>query len=440
MVHYPGYELGASEYKQYIMVKMPEMGLTLKSGISSGYTGLVTLSSAAGDSSAGLERSGSFTIQIGSEQMTATVSNSTQINITARAANGTTAAAHVAGDPVYIVIGGVATDAFKIRQLKWERSGGTIYPKNFKVYTTSLADPRTPQESGYTADWDTPTTVTNNIAATWASGAIAKRPKWALIEFDLMTTDPARARLNTVTAVIDEATFDSATWLSSGDAGAVISAILSYVGVPTGAITDLFTGSNLSGNSTGKGGAWSVIADICEFSSLRVDVDQMSKLTISSDNFWTASIFTPSATWTRANSNQPSFTVTPGQNVSQVQMDWKTPAGVAGYSVYPATPDGLGKVEKLDDLIFENSGAADVAAQKRFLMMRYGWGITIVPTIDDATTNAACEIHAINWDIDPSLPVINRLFLITDVEHTFENRAQSTVISGVEIERYGNAQ
>lgn len=440
MVHYPGYKLGNSKYKQYVMVKMPVMGLTLKTGISSGYTGLVTLTTPGGDSSAGLERSGSFTIQIGSEQMTAFVSNSSQVNVTARAQNGTTAAAHVAGDPVYIVVSGVATDAYKVKQLKWARSGGTIYPKNFKVYTSTMDSPRAPGETGYTADWATPTTVTNNTSATWASSALTVRPKWVLIEFDLMTTDPARARLNTVTAIIDNATFDSATWLASGDAADLIVSILGYVGVPVGAISNLYTGTNMTSNSTAKGGAWSVISDICDFASLRIDVDQMSKLTISADNFWTASIFTPIATWTRANSNQPSFGASANTNVSQVQINWKLPDGTAGSSVYPASPDGYGKIETLDDMIFENSGAADIAAQKRYLMSKYSWSMTIMPTIDDATTNKAGEFHTVQWTIDPSLPDINRTFLATNVQHTFAGRSQSTVISGIEIERYSNEQ
>jgi len=110
------------------MIEMPSMQLSLKSDIASGFTGVTTLTTPGGDSSAGLARSGSTTIQIGSEQMTVTVAGAETINITARAQNGTTAAAHVASDPIYVVDGGVATDAYLINKLSWVRSGGTSYP------------------------------------------------------------------------------------------------------------------------------------------------------------------------------------------------------------------------------------------------------------------------------------------------------------------------
>lgn len=439
MAHYPGYELGSAP--EWIMLRMPAMGLTLKNTLASGVTGLATLTTPGGDTTVGLEQAGSITIQIGSEQMTASVSNATQINITARAQNGTSTAQHLAGDPIFVVVSGVATDAFKVTQVHWERAGGTIYPKDFKAYTSTLESPRTPEDAGFTADWSTIGNITGNLAATWSSAAISTRPRWIMISATKMTTDPARMRLNTIKATLDIATMQSSTTLAAADAGDLIVAILDYVGVPSGAISNAFSGANFAGNATGKGKAWAVVADICDYSACMVECDLMSKLTILGNNFWTASIFTVAKTWTRANSTNPSFNVGMGNGVSQVQINWSTPdKAESGTAVYPASPVGLGEIKTYDDQIYDSDLSAAVAAQNMYLMERYGWSIAITPTEDDNTNILGGETHRVTWDIDPDLPDVDRTFIVTSVEHTVSKRVPMTRISGVEIQRYGDEQ
>ena len=438
-VQTPGYFLNGNI--EWLLFKMPVMDLQLKAALTSGATGLVTLTKPGGDSSAGIARSGSFVFQIGDEQFTATNSNATQINISARGVNGTVAAAHVAGDPVYIVDSSVATDAYLVRLLKWARSGGTIYPKDFKLYTSNLPQPRKPTDAGYTADYGAPITVTANVASTWTSSAIAKRSKWLLMEISLMTTNPARARLNNLQALIEETTFDAASWLVTGNAGDLITTILNQVGFPTGAVAESVTLANIDKNTTAPAFAWDLIRDIADFSSVVVICDRMSKLTVTNDTFWTSTtVPTASQLWNRSNTKNPEVIARVGEAISQLQIEWKTPDGATtGTAVYPATPDGNGEIVIISDLIYADSTAASAASQKGYLQRRFGWGIR-VDCAYDYTSKAAREFHSLFYNIDPLLPEINRLFIVTDVQHSIRNRIPSTTIGGFEIERYSYEQ
>ena len=72
------------------------------------------------------------TLQIGNEQINYGGKTDTTINITARAVNGTTAAAHDSNDPVYLLDGGQATDAMLVKQIRWTRQGGPAAPASLQ--------------------------------------------------------------------------------------------------------------------------------------------------------------------------------------------------------------------------------------------------------------------------------------------------------------------
>lgn len=440
IIHYPGYTLGATGAKEWLLVELPAMELSLKADISSGFTGVTTLSKPGGDSNNGLPRSGSFTVQIGTEQMTASVSGATGLNITARAQNGTSPALHVAGDPVYFVDVGVATDGYLIRQLAWEHIGGTVHPKDFKLYTANLVGPRTPAESNYTLDYSTPTQITNNTASSWASSAISRRARHVLFECTLTTSSIGRVRLNSLKAIVDETTFNSSTWLATGNAGDLIVGILTAVGVPSGAVTDSTTVANMSDNSTAKGKAWTVISDVADFSGVFVDVSLMSRITIRDDSLWTASTITPTVNWTRSNCNNPQFNSDIDAGISQASMKWRSADNSAsGTVVYPSTAEDIGEVKDLGEYVYPDATAAGLAVQKKWAQLRYPYTITLLAS-EDSHQIAVGAIHDLTWKIDPTVAAAYRIFYVTEVNHTVQNRTVATSIAGNEIARYAGEQ
>lgn len=440
IINYPGYKIGATDAKEWVLVELPSMDLSLKADITSGFTGVTTVSKPGGDSNTGLPRSGSFTVQIGTEQMTASVSGDDGLNITARAQNGTSAVAHVAGDPVYYVDSGVATDAYLIRQIAWTHAGGTIHPKDFKIYTSGINSPRTPDEPNYTLDYSTPITVTANSAASWASSAIALRARYVLFECTLTTAAIGRVRLNDLQAIVDESTFSSATWITAGNAGDLIVGILSAIGVPLGAIYDSTTVGNLSDNTTAKGKAWTVISDITDFCGVFVDVDLMSKIRIADDTIWTSGGLIPTIIWDRSSASTPSYSAELDDGVAQATLKWRNPANTASGEVsYPASPLPIGEIKELGEAIYADGSSAGVAVQKKWAQLRFPYSVGFVAAEDHHTLTAG-DVNALNWAIDPSVAPAYRIIYLVQVDHAVRDRTVTTSISGSEIERYTGEQ
>ena len=439
MIHYPGYKIGASGAKEWLLVELPAMELTLKADITSSFTGVTTLSKPGGDSNNGLPRSGSFTVQIGTEQMTASVSGDAGLNITARGQNGTSAVLHVAGDPVYLVDSGVATDAYNIKQIAWDHFGGTVHPKDFKIYTANVNSPRTPDETNYTLDYSTPITVTANASGSWVSSLISRRTRFILFECTLTTAAIGRVRLNSLKALVDESTFSSSTWITTGNAGDLIKGILLAIGVPSGGVTDLTTTQNLSDNNTGKGKAWTVVTDVADFCGVFIDIDLMSKVTIRNDMFWTNTTILP-VSWTRSNASEPRFSSAVDAGYSQVTMKWRNAANTqSGVVTYPTTAFFIGEVKDLGEFIYESSSSASLSAQKKWLQLKFPYLISLTAAEDNHQVTAG-TFHALTWAFDPNSAPAYRVFYATEVNHTVNDRTVTTTIAGNEIERFVGEQ
>jgi hypothetical protein len=372
--------------------------------------------------------------------MTATVAGAETINITARAQNGTTAAAHVAGDPIYVVDGGVATDAYLINKLSWVRSGGTSYPTQFKIYTSKYQKARNPTEPSYTLDWSTPISVAGHLSPTWASSAISRRARNVLIEIEKMTTDPSRARLNAIAATVDPGTFEASAVITTGNSGDVAVAILDAIGIPSGAWSETSTNLNIKRNATAKGAAWAVIEDLADYGSLFVEVDAMSKIQIMDDGFWVNDFFVQQKTWTRITAASAEFSSSYNDRIAQIILPWSAADGSDGGTVYyPAAPDGNGKSVTIDEMILPDSSRATTVAQKKYLQARYSWSIQI-QSANGYPAMEAGEIDLVSWDIDPNLNGSARWIICTDVQHTISNRVCTTSVQGVEFQRYSDEQ
>lgn len=427
-VHHAGYNIDNDD-PMWVMVTLPGMGLTLSSNISSSAPGVGGFLYLYGKdekySTDGLSTSG--TLLIGDEQISYSSKTSDYVVVSGRGAGGTVADDHVKGDEIYIMAGSTPTDAFRVTSIGWSRSRGTIYPKSFKLYTTpQMENVRNPDQENYLTDWTLRTTVTNNVASSYAQALTNVRVKHILVEIFSMTTDPARPRLNAVHAIMDTALQDPNLYLATDTtSGAFIQQLLINAGIPSGAIAHSGT-SSVSSTVTATDNAWAVCVDIAEFCGCRITVGRDSKFIIAPDTFWTTTP-TVSVTWDQSSATQfdPSFRR--GNPISQVILPWRTPSAEdSGKVFYPTTP-GRGTKMELKETLYSSGSAAAAAAQRLYFMNLYPFEATLA-IAETAITYRAGELHAVSWLFDPTLPAFSRNYAVLSTEHKLEKGHWSTTL------------
>jgi hypothetical protein len=365
----------------WVLIQLPGMGLRLNADMTSSQTGLLEISDGAANSTNGLPDNG--TIQIGGEQLTYSSKTATAITITARGANGTTAAVHEADDPVYIVEGGQATDAYKIDRVVIRRPAGSNAPKNFVIRLSNmLSTPRMPttDDEDPSHDWDldyhTWVGVTNHASNeyTWevATSTIYQRANWLLIEISAMQTEPARARLNSIEAWIDSSTFDAAQWLPEDTTiGEAYEHIFEMLGIPAGVVTNLTTSTDPFQLLTGEKPAWPILVDLADYTNTLIKISYLNAITISDNKMWrtdavgAGSYGSPMATYTRSTAKAVQTIQERTGGVKQLKMTWINEDGAEGGAlVYPSPADDFGEVQELKSSIYPNGGLA-LASRRR---------------------------------------------------------------------------
>ena len=433
-----GYAVGDG-VDPWLIVSLPGLGLTLTEDITASTPGAgatLKISDEGGSASAGgLPASG--TIQIAQEQITYSAKTADGVTVSARGANSTTAVEHVAGDLIETIESGSATDGQPIRQITWRRRTGGIVPGHFYLYRSRLEAPRTPAESGYGSDYELLADVSSHTADTYTlSLSPARRTRAILLQFERMSTDPARPRLNALEAYLDESLYDSALWLTgTPTAAALIAQVLINAGVPTAAITQSAGTATLSGFSTAKAAAWKVAADLADYAGAWVAQELTGLLTISANTRWTAGSLTPATTWTRSNAKAVELVQTLNRTVSQVKIAWRTPDDSAsGTESYPATPATVGAPIEYDEALYANATAAQAAARRRYVQSRYQYQI-VIECAEGQPTIRPGAVHAVQWQIANDMQQIDRTFFVIGVEHRIEGNLWETVITGQQAER-----
>lgn len=436
-VRHAGYNIDNDD-PMWIMTTLPGLGLKLAMDMTSSYpgSGQILFINGPDDkySTDGLPNSG--TIFSGDEEINYSSKTDQYVAVSARGANGTTAVAHSTGDEVYIMDGTVPTDAYLISGVGWTR-GGTIYPESFKLYTTSIVDNvRTPDDDDYINDWTLRDTVTANLSNNYFKILTGTRVKHLLFEIFFMTTDPARPRINEINAIVDPTYHNSNLWLAADTtAGTLISQVLVNAGIPIGAISHSGTAA-IAEAVTADDNAWTVVADLAEYTGVRVTVARDSKFVIANDTFWTG---TPSiaTTWNRSsavNIQQQWRKVAP---VSQVILTWKTPDGTDNGKIYYPTTAGRGtKLEKAETL-YANSTAATNAARRLYFMRLYPFEASVVAA-DDTSGKRAGEAHQIVWQFADDMQAMDRTCAVMSAEHTLEKGSWSSTFRLVQYGHESN--
>jgi hypothetical protein len=430
-----------TETAPWLRVDLPPLGLTLRDDITAGApgaSGTLYLTNGADASTLGLPSSG--VVQIGSEQISysAKVAGG-GLTVTARGANSTTAAAHKAGDVIYVVVSGVATQAHLVKSIGWKRSGGTIYPKQYRIRVSAIEDARSPDDGGVSDyDWTQIYYTTSNAAGSLLyTLPTPLRVRSVLFQFESMTADPARPRLNEVIANVDSSTFDGALVLAEGTAAAtVVQRVALNAGLPSGAIVIPYSTVALTGLTTGQDTAWKVISDMADYARLRVTVTRGSRLRVEPDPYWTNSgAPTQSRTWTRVLAQGVELVRKRADAVSQVEIAWRSPDGATSGTVrYPATPWADGTVQRITQALYVDGTAALAAATRMFYLRRYPY-TWLVECADAYPDVKAGEVDAVEWQTDITLPATDRLALVQSAEHGIDGSVLTSVLNLIEIER-----
>lgn len=445
-VQSPGYDIDTSP-DEWLQVELPAMGLVLRDDITATVPGVgdvLYINNDSGPSNEGLYVTS--TVQIGSEQITTSAKSGTVgMVVAARGANSTTAAIHVAGDTVFVVdTDGTATDAHHIKQISVEQTAGSgIVPKAFSIRVSNLpGGARTPSDGNdYNNDYTqlvAPTTNTLDVYD-WVMSP-SERVKTILIKIARMSTDPARARMSRLKALVNEANFSADRWIMGGDVGDVITAILTQANIPAGAITISTVAAAPEGHSTEKGDALSVLTSFAEYTGFQVDCGLDSKFTCSSalGAFWITASPSFVETWDRSNTANIEMIQNTDAGVSQVSLEWRTADGTdEGTVTFPSEPDVIGSVLEIGPFIYDDATDALASATRRYYMEKY-----------NHTLVAACagyepgmepgQIHKFQWQFNSANPEMNRLYVVKTVDHGYDKNIASTVLTLAQIDRTEN--
>jgi|WetSurMetagenome_2_1015567.scaffolds.fasta_scaffold08917_3 hypothetical protein len=444
----PGTFIGDG-HRFYLLLQINGMGLTLTDTITdSAPDTAATLYISLGDTGCvdGLDASG--TLQIGNEQITysAKTMDNRGLVVTARGANGTAKAAHLAGETIYQVEDGLATDTLPLASVVLRRTSGKAYLTDFKLYgARSLQTPRVPNEDEpddpasdvtWTQDYELFATVTghNSATYTYAGTPAQRRYRWLLLVVTAMTTNPYRLMVNELEVVTKGDIYSAATYLASGTVYEAVDAILDGCGIPDAARVDGTGTPTVSGYTTAPDMAWQVCADLADMTGCFIEVGRDSKMTVKVHPYFggTPAIAT---TWSKtlATSYAPDWPW--GRAIGQIELPWLALDGSGGGTVkYPATPDAFGMIAKLEQLRFADAAAALVVAEKKYWLARLPFGAVIEAAGAPLAARPGVA-HSVAWQLDSAMLAMARTYLLDNVTHRLENHMLTTVVHGVQINR-----
>lgn len=429
--HTPGYAMNDGK-KSWLMAELPSLNLTLKADISSGYTGVISISNGSGLSTVGLASSG--TIQIGSEQLTYNSRTLTTINITARGANSTTAAAHVAGDAIYVVDSGVAVDAHLIKGFILEHKSVYATAGTVRVRKVDY-QPRNPSESNYTADYDASQAWTGAGTTITVTLSSPVRVRWMLLEIDSMSSNPARPRLHGWQIIMDDGVFDAGLYLATGaDAGQLAAQIMTNEGIPATAVNSSVAVAIPDGFVPARATAWGMLQTLALYANLMIEIGLDSKITVTGNTFWFASVYSPGTTWTRVNSSRAEIVMNAAKPVGQVVVAWRN-GGNSGSESYPTTPTD-GEVNELDEQLIIDAVGAQRSARTRYFLSRFPY-ITVIEVIGAASLPGS--VVTMQWQVDNTMQAMDRDYLVQQLREEWESTKhgvnQNSAMTLIEIGR-----
>ncbi|MCB1714975.1 MAG: hypothetical protein KDK05_07555 [Candidatus Competibacteraceae bacterium] len=426
------YSFGDGYDEPWLLIELPAMGLMLAEDISSGHTGTTTLKDDSGPTTGGLPASGN--ILIGDNIIAYNNKTATTIDITSGVTDD-----HVTGDTVYVYFSSVASDGVPINTVRW--TAGSTYFEDFDIYYSRLPEARSPGTSGYLDDYTLLASVTGHASSTYNLTFSTTRARKVVILPTLMNVDPARMRVYEVEILLDRTYYDTALWLA--DETPVVdlfSTLLENAYIPSGAITATDdTNHDMSDLQTERRNAWTVIADLADYTNHFVHCGRDSNFTVTANSFWTQGVsYTPDHTLTRSDIAEIEgfFDGSGVGNVSQVQLSWKSPDGAEeGTVYYPASgsQDWRGDIMEIGPYIFADSTDAAAAARKQYYLAKYPY--TLYVKLATPGSYEPGEIARVQWKFDNSWGTTDRYYMITRVEESIKDLSREQSLSLIVVSR-----
>ena len=331
----------------------------------------------------GLDASG--TLQIGLEQITYSAKTTANdgVVITARGANSSTAAAHVAGEVIYQIEAGAGHRCAATRR-RWSFIARVGKPalSAFKLYASrQIIAPGVPDDDAptdanadllWSQDYDLLATVTGNTneVYTYTHSATPKRYRWFLLVCTAMTTAPYRFMVNEFKVEVAGTVYSSVNLPGNGTVYAAASAIMAGCGLPTAACVDGGSTPTVIDYTTAPDPARGVLSDLADMTKCLCNVGRDSKLTVGSHPYFgTAVVDDNSWSKTHASAYAPDWAW--GRNVGQVQVAWQSLDNTTSGTVkYPVPPDPFGDVLRVGPLRVADAAAALAQAELRYWLFR----------------------------------------------------------------------
>lgn len=448
-VHTPGYVMETGDIEWW-MIELPEMGLQLYEDITAttpGNGSILRLQNEAGTlTTEYLPDSGD--IQIGSEQISYASNDRENGELTlagsgARGANSTTPAAHSEGDKIYYVDSSVATTAVPIDTIEFIRKSGVATLEDFTIRRSRLSTARTPDQNNYTTDYHSSTAVTGHASATYSMdlSSSPERIKYVLIEISKMSTQPDRARINTMKAIVDPDVLGSSYRMASATSGEAIERLLQNAGIPDGAIVDNGDTNTVVDYVTESGTLWSVIQDMADMHAVRVRCERDSKFDIRLDPYWTNSSFVPTVDddIDRAVVSDVDYVKKSGRTVGQVKLYWRSPDNSSGGSVtFPTSADDFGDLLEIGSEerpeVYADSTAAQAAARKAYWLERRPYE-TNVQIAGIGLSYETYDILQLEWDLDSNMANHDRTYMVLGTSHAIDDYGWSTALNVVQVSK-----
>lgn len=423
----------------WVAVILPGLGLSLRDDITSADTVLYLVDTSGEPSTEGLPASG--TIQIGVEQITYTgkaVDSLTGCTVTV---------SHDAGDLIYVIENGIATDGYPLTDVVLKRFGGSVYLLDY-IFRYSRVLGRMPNMSDHDQDYASPyggsfhktdgSTAEQVLPFSVLAGSTV-RCRTLIVEFRKMTTDPARGRLNSLEALADISLFSADYFVESpANCGDVIWRMLKACSVPPGAVSYGGVTTELERTQrTAREWAWTAITDFADMTGCFVNFTRDSHIWISDNDFYTTAVggYTADYNWDEDDVVYVDSVTRAGDGVGQVRLAWQSADGsTTGTAVYPATVGARLSFEDIGPYVFEDNAAATLAARKRYFLKRSPYYV-VVEMVDVNQGIAPGQFFRLSWTFPGDPSAHNRLYIVAGVDIRIENELAVQVVTGILIDR-----
>jgi hypothetical protein len=433
-----GYRTGGED--PWVQVTLPPLGISLRDDItasSPGASGILYLLKGNAGGTDGLTASG--TLQIGMEQITYSGRVPGQgVTVTARGANGTTAAAHVKGDAVRVLdTDGVATLGQLVSAITVTRKQAPAI-ESFKIRISNGDTARVPPDDNHDEDYTVIANPTSNAALSYtATLSPSRRVTNVIVEIDHMAGTLYRPRINDIEITADAAAFDSSLVLSAQDAANVVAKVLTNGGLPSGAVTVTTGAGNVDDLQTAEGErVWSVASDLAARTGVFLDCTRLGAVAAKANGLASA-VLSVAATWTDINAASVEMVQAYNGAIGQVSIPYRLPDGTTGEARYPTDPAYRSEgVLTQPETRFATAGAATDAARRLFIRRRYPVQM-VVTCADEQPAIRPGAVVAVQWTMGfgAGMQTLNRTGVVVAADHEIRGGVWRTVLTVAQLDR-----